>query len=167
MPEVFRDIMENVPRIKEAGAYGIVTEGMKFAKAKPGMIRIGGDSCYPRAVLERDFLQIRQEAHRNGLRFYCGENRLRAMGDDMCCCGIDGLPGFKGNDYNLCMILNGKTPEPTEHMKKVGTGGCFKSLRQNAGTTEKIARQSFYGLMQEELSRKPDYYRRLFGKGNE
>ena len=157
MPEVFRDIMEN----------GIVTEGMKFAKAKPGMIRIGGDSCYPRAVLERDFLQIRQEAHRNGLRFYCGENRLRAMGDDMCCCGIDGLPGFKGNDYNLCMILNGKTPEPTEHMKKVGTGGCFKSLRQNAGTTEKIARQSFYGLMQEELSRKPDYYRRLFGKGNE
>lgn len=167
MPEVFRDVMENIPRIKEAGAYGIVTEGMKFAKAKPGMIRIGGDSCYPRAVLERDFLQIRQEAHRHGLRFYAGENRLRAMGDDMCCCGIDGLPGFKGNDYNLCMILNGKTPEPTEHMKKVGTGGCFKSLRQNAGTTEKIARQSFYGLMQEELSRKPDYYRRLFGKGNE
>ena len=127
MPEVFRDVMENIPRIKEAGAYGIVTEGMKFAKAKPGMIRIGGDSCYPRAVLERDFLQIRQEAHRNGLRFYCGENRLRAMGDDMCCCGIDGLPGFKGNDYNLCMILNGKTPEPTEHMKKVGTGGASKA----------------------------------------
>ena len=44
MPEVFRDVMENIPRIKEAGAYGIVTEGMKFAKAKPGMVRIGGDS---------------------------------------------------------------------------------------------------------------------------
>ena len=145
-----------------------MTEGMKFAKAKPGMIRIGGDSCYPRAVLERDFLQIKQETHRHGLRFFSGENRLRAMGDDMCCCGIDGLPGFKGNDYNLCMILNGKTPGADRtHEKSRVRGGCFKSLRQNAGTTEKIARQSFYGLMQEELSRKPDYYRRLFGKGNE
>ena len=89
------------------------------------------------------------------------------MGDDMCCCGIEGLPGFKGNDYNLCMIVNGKNPEPTERMKAVGTGGCFKSLRQSAGTSGRIARQSFYGLMQEELSSKPDYYKKLFGKGHE
>ena len=131
------------------------------------MVRIGGDSCYPKNVLERDFLRIKQEAHRNGLRFFSGENRLRAMGDDMCCCGIENLPGFKGNDYNLCMIVNGKNPEPTERMKTVGTGGCFKSLRQSAGTSGKIAKQSFYGLMQEELSSKPDYYKKLFGKGNE
>ncbi len=167
MPEVFKDVMANIPRLADAGAYGIVCEGMKFAKAKPGMVRIGGDSCYPIDVLKRDFLQIRQEAHRNGLRFFSGENRLRAMGDDMCCCGIEGLPGFKGNDYNLCMIANGKHPEPTENMKNVGTGGCFKSLRQSAGTSEKIAKQSFYGLMQEELSQKPEYYKRLFGKGRE
>lgn len=167
MPEVFKDVMANIPRLADAGVYGIVCEGMKFAKAKPGMVRIGSDSCYPKEVLERDFLQIRQEAHRNGLRFFSGENRLRAMGDDMCCCGIEGLPGFKGNDYNLCMIVNGKQPEPTPNMKNVGTGGCFKSLRQSAGTSEKIARQSFYGLMQEELSSKPDYYKRLFGKGHE
>lgn len=167
MPEVFEDVMKNIPRVKEAGVYGIVAEGMKFAKAKPGMVRIGGDSCYPKDVLERDFLRIKQEAHRNSLRFFSGENRLRAMGDDMCCCGIENLPGFKGNDYNLCMIVNGKNPEPTRRMKNVGTGGCFKSLRQSAGTSGKIAKQSFYGLMQEELSSKPDYYRRLFGKGDE
>ena len=62
------------------------------------------------------------------------------MGDDMCCCGIDGLPGFKGNDYNLCMILNGKTPEPTEHMKKVGTGGVLQKpapKRRNNGEDRK------------------------------
>lgn len=167
MPEVFKDVIANIHRLAQAGVYGIVCEGMKFSKAKPGMVRIGSDSCYPKAILEQDFLQIKQEAHRHGLRFYAGENRLRAMGDDMCCCGIDGLPGFKGNDYNLCMILNGKNPEPTERMKITGTGGCFKSLRQSAGTTDKIARQSFYGLMQEELSQKPDYYRRIFGKGDE
>lgn len=45
MPEVFNDVMANIPRLKEAGVYGIVAEGMKFAKAKPGMVRIGGDSA--------------------------------------------------------------------------------------------------------------------------
>lgn len=167
MPEVFQDVMKNVPRIANAGAYGIVVEGMKFSKAKKGMVRIGGDSCYPKDALERDFYQIRQEAHRNGLRFYSGENRLRAMGDDMCCCGIEGLEGFKGNEYNICMMLNGKKPEPTELMKKVGTGGCFKTLNQSAGSGRKISKMSFAGLMQEELREKPEYYRRLFGIGEE
>ena len=166
MPEVFKDVMANIPRLAEAGVYGIVLEGMKFSKAKAGMIRIGGDCCYPKKVLEQDFVRLRQEAHHHGMRFFSGENRLRAMGDDMCCCGIEGLPGFKGNDYNLCMILNGKAPDPTETMKKTGTGGCFKSLRQSAGTGRRINRQSFYGLMQEELATKPDYYRKIFGKGN-
>ena len=140
MPEVFSNVMQNIPRIAEAGVYGIVLEGMKFSKAKPGMVRIGGDSCYPLETLKRDFLQLRHEAHKNGMRFFSGENRLRAMGDDMCCCGIEGLPGFKGNDYNLCMIVNGKQPEPTERMKTVGTGGVLQvsaTERRNFGQNRK------------------------------
>lgn len=42
MPEVFHDVMKNIPRIAEAGAYGVIVEGMKFFKAKPGMTKIGG-----------------------------------------------------------------------------------------------------------------------------
>lgn len=163
MPEVFSDVMKNIPRLAEAGAYGIVVEGMKFYKAKPGMVKIGGDNCYPLHVLRRDFESLKAEAHRNGIRFYAGENRLRMMGDSTCCCGIDGLEGFKGNDYNLCMLLNGQNPEPTENMKQIGTGGCFQSLNQVAGINKKINNQSFYGLMQEELAGKTDYYKRLFG----
>lgn len=143
MPEVFRDVMANIPRLADAGVYGIVCEGMKFAKAKPGMVRIGGDSCYPIDVLKRDFLQIRQEAHRHGLRFFSGENRLRAMGDDMCCCGIEGLPGFKGNDYNLCMIANGKHPEPTENMKNIGTGGVLQEFATERGHLRKDCQAIF------------------------
>ena len=124
MPEVFHDVMKNIPRIAEAGAYGVIVEGMKF---------------------------------------YSGENRLRAMGDSMTCCGIDGLPGFRPNEYNLCMLMNGKNPEPTEKMKEVGTGGPFKTLNQSAGSGRKIAKQSFYGLMQEELAKKTDYHRKVFG----
>lgn len=129
MLEVFEDVMKNIPRLAEAGVYGVVVEGMKFFKGKPGMVKIGGDHCYPLPAIRRDFESIRAECHRHGMKFYAGENRLRAMGDDMCCCGIDGLPGFKGNDYNLCMLLNGKNPQPTENMKKVGTGGVLQGSK--------------------------------------
>ena len=163
MPEVFHDVMKNIPRIAEAGAYGVIVEGMKFFKAKPGMTKIGGDFCYPLPRLRHDFEAIKAECHRYGLKFYSGENRLRAMGDSMTCCGIDGLPGFRPNEYNLCMLMNGKNPEPTEKMKEVGTGGPFKTLNQSAGSGRKIAKQSFYGLMQEELAKKTDYHRKVFG----
>lgn len=76
---------------------------------------------------------------------------------------VDGLPGFRPNEYNLCMLMNGKNPEPTEKMKEVGTGGPFKTLNQSAGSGRKIAKQSFYGLMQEELAKKTDYHRKVFG----
>ena len=163
MPEVFHDVMKNIPRIAEAGAYGVIVEGMKFFKAKPGMTKIGGDFCYPLPRLRHDFEAIKAECHRYGLKFYSGENRLRAMGDSMTCCGIDGLSGFRPNEYNLCMLMNGKNPEPTEKMKEVGTGGPFKTLNQSAGSGRKIAKQSFYGLMQEELAKKTDYHRKVFG----
>ena len=142
---------------------GVIVEGMKFFKAKPGMTKIGGDFCYPLPRLRHDFEAIKAECHRYGLKFYSGENRLRAMGDSMTCCGIDGLPGFRPNEYNLCMLMNGKNPEPTEKMKEVGTGGPFKTLNQSAGSGRKIAKQSFYGLMQEELAKKTDYHRKVFG----
>ena len=76
---------------------------------------------------------------------------------------LDGLPGFRPHEYNLCMLMNGKNPEPTEKMKEVGTGGPFKTLNQSAGSGRKIAKQSFYGLMQEELAKKTDYHRKVFG----
>lgn len=163
MPEVFKDVMANIPRIAAAGAHGIVVEGMKFFKGKPGMVKVGGDHCYPLKVLRRDFEALKAEAHRHGLAFYSGENRLRPMGDSMTCCGTDGLPGFRPNEYNLCMLLNGKNPEPTERMKQVGTGGCFKTLNQSAGSGRRIAKQSFYGLMQSELAGKLPYHKRVFG----
>lgn len=166
MHEVLKDVLETLPRLKEAGAYGVVVEGMKFQKKKPGLVRIGGDSCYPIDLLRADFEQIRAEAHRNGLAFYCGENRLRTMGDDMTCCGIDGLEGFRPNTYNICMMINGKNPQPSERMKQVGTAEAFKTLNQSAGSPKIIAKHSFAGMMQRELSEKPEYYKLIFGKSD-
>ena len=135
MHEVLQDVLKNLPRVKAAGAHGVVVEGMKFAKAKPGLVRVGGDCVYPIELLRADFEQIKAEAHRCGLVFYSGENRLRNMGDDMTCCGIEGLDGFK-----------------------------FKTLNQTAGSGQKISKQSLAGIMQNELAQKADYYRKIFGK---
>lgn len=167
MPEVFSEVFYNITRIAATGAYGVVLEGMKFYKGKQGMVKIGGDNCYPIEVLRRDFEAIKIEAHRNGLRFFCGENRLRAMGDDMTCCGTEGLEGFKPNEYNLCMIMNGKKPEANERMKQIGTAGCFKTLNQSAGSGRRISKQSFYGMMQNELINKAEYHKKIFGIGDE
>lgn len=164
MHEVLQDVLKNLPRVKAAGAHGVVVEGMKFAKAKPGLVRVGGDCVYPIELLRADFEQIKAEAHRCGLVFYSGENRLRNMGDDMTCCGIEGLDGFKPNIYNLCMMINGKNPQPTERMKQVGTADAFKTLNQTAGSGQKISKQSLAGIMQNELAQKADYYRKIFGK---
>ena len=69
----------------------------------------------------------------------------------------------KGNDYNICMLINGKKSKPTELMRQIGTGTCFQSLNQAAGNSRKLDKQSFYGVMQEELAKKADYYKKLFG----
>ncbi len=163
MPEVFHEVMNNIPKLAKAGVYGVVVEGMKFFKNKKGMVKVGADTCYPLQVLRPQFEAIRAECHKYGMKFYAGENRLRTMGDDMCCCGIDGLEGFQGNDYNICMIINGKNTKPTEKMKQIGTGMCYQSLYQSAGVNKKIKQQSFYGITQEELRNKTDYYKRFFG----
>ena len=88
------------------------------------------------------------------------------MGDDMTCCGIEGLEGFKPNTYNICMMMNGKNPQPTELMKTVGTADAFKTLDQTAGSGRKIRKQSLAGIMQQELAEKTDYYRKVFGKAD-
>lgn len=163
MTEVFDDVMENIPRLANAGVYGIVFEGMKFFKKKKGMVQVGGDQVYPMAILKAQFTELKEQCHKYGVKFYAGENRLRAMGDGMCCCGIDGLPGFIPNEYNICMMLNGEKREPTERMKQLGTAHCFKSLAQDVASTPIFSTVSFAGYMQKELKNKPDYYKKIFG----
>ena len=133
--EQFQNVMEiTLPESKKAGVYGVVIEGMKCYEGKlPGMVQVGGDLCYPASVLEEHFTKIRARAKDLGLAFFCGENRLRWMGDSLGCCGADGLEGFQGNHYNLNHIYNpDEDPQPTKRMKELGTTTCFRTLQQSA-----------------------------------
>lgn len=164
MTEVFRDVKENIKRFSEAGAYGIIIEGMKFAKKKDGLIKIGADFVYPKHILKEQFEQLKQEANKYNLKFYVGENRLRSLGDDMCCCGIDGLEDFKSNTYNLCHILNNKEYKISSRMKERDTAMCFRALDQTTLGGERLRGKSLEEIMKKEYIKKKKIYDDIFGK---
>ncbi len=164
LTEAEHDVLENLPKFREAGAYGVIVEGMKFAKKKDGLVKVGGDFAYSKELLERHFKKIKEKAHDVGLKFYCGENRLRNLGDSMVCCGIDGLEGFKPNLYNLCNLINGDKTYPTERMQEKGTGKCFGALNQSAAGHRNIKDKSFNECMLEYYRDRKKYIHELFGK---
>lgn len=151
MHEVFDEVFANLEKFKEAGAYGVVIEGMKFSKKVDGLVKVAGDFTYPYNLILSDFLKLQKEAHRLGLRIFAGENRIRKYGDDLTCCGIEGLEGFKANVYNLNHILNGDKQVPDKNMKMLekGTADCFRSLTQDTPHAQKYKNQSFYYTMLE------------------
>lgn len=167
MTEVFEDVLSNISRFKSAGAYGIIIEGMKFAKKKTGLVKVGADYVYDQALLERHFTKLREEAHRCGMAFYVGENRLRSMGDNLTCCGIDGLDGFQPNEFNLCHMLNGAQVSPTKAMDVAGSGICFQALGQSGASYQRIKGMSFKDCMLSYYADKKGYVLDLFGKSRQ
>lgn len=145
--ECHNSIMQSLQRFKDAGVYGVTVEGMKFQRAVKGMKKCAGDVVYPIEILRSRFSEIKEECHRLGLAFFCAENRLRSMGDDLCCCGIAGLDGFTTNKFNYNHIFNGDFEKPTENMKQKGTAQLFSALFQNAGIAAVLRNRSFVEAM--------------------
>lgn len=164
MTQVFKDVKNNMKKLAEAGAYGVILEGMKFAKKKDGLEKVGADFCYPKEILQQQFIKLKEEAHKYGLKFYCGENRLRTLGDDMCCCGIDDLEGFKGNSYNICHLINNKDYKITDSMKIKGSATCFKCIHQTTLEGQRFKTMDFESVMKEEFINKKEVYNKMFGK---
>ena len=124
-PGVFRDVMGALDEYRDAGVYGVIVEGMKYFKKTPKTVKHGGDYVYEADILRGHFEAIKRKAHRLGIRFYCGENRLRSLSDDLCCCGIDGL-GWETNKANLNHYhLDKNNFKYTDRMKAVGTTQVF------------------------------------------
>lgn len=157
MCEVFKDVYDNLAKFKDAGAYGVIVEGMKFAAKKDGLIKVGGDWTYSRQKIERDIIRLRDRAHELGLKFYSGENRTRKLGDSLTCCGIDGLEGFAPNAYNLNHIINREDVQPTEKMKETGTAECFKAIYQDTQSSGRLSKSSFDDEMKYLLMAKKKY----------
>lgn len=148
IPTLMKEIIIKwLPAYRDAGAHGVIFEGFKSKTLFTGSIQFKGDQCFPIEVLRSDFLFLRDAAHRLGLKFYSGENRLRSLGDSLTCCGIDGLSGFVPNVANLNHVVNGEIVY-REAMQKIGTGDCFKASLQYAGSTKILSKMSYSDLME-------------------
>lgn len=157
IPDAKHDILRNsLIDFAKAGAYGVIFEGMKYTKkplsCKYGLERVGGDLCYNKKLLQEHFELFRYKAHDLGLKFFVGENRLRTMGDSLCCCGCADL--FEVNTFNCNHLLNGDKTKPTEAMKKKGSAAVFHTLDQSVGTYERQRTSSFKEFMLEECTLK-------------
>ena len=157
-------VLRNLKLYSAIGVYGVVIEGIKHKKKKPGLVKIAGDFCYPYDALRNDFLEIREEAHRLGLKFYSGENRLRSMGDSLCCCGIDQLEGFTGNKANLNHYLfDPENFSYTEKMKETGTGYYAKAMNQSS-VGEIALKNSSYEEVMNSFKKSKFYLRTMVGE---
>lgn len=164
MCEVFNDVFVNLSKFRDVGAYGVILEGMKFQKSKKGLIKVGGDFAYPYERLKLDFERLKNECHRLGLKFYSGENRLRALGDNLTCCGIDSLKGFVPNTYNLNHLINDKNKiVPSKLQQTKGTGVCFRAFRQNTMYGRFFKTKSFEESMKWFFANSKDFINQIFG----
>lgn len=159
--EAHNDIKNNIERFAKAGAYGAIFEGMKFSVKQKGLVKVGGDMVYPINALKHRFEELKNVCHDNGLRFYSGENRLRKMGDSLCCCGIDGMKGFKGNKFNINHFINGDPQNPTAKMSEINTASCFKGKYQEAGASQIIRKKNFKDMMLTEYMKNKKYYENI------
>lgn len=162
MTEAKQDILKNLKRYADIGVYGITIEGMKFVKKIKGMEKLGADYVYPLEVLKKDFEEIKKEAHKVGLKFFCGENRLRIMGDNLCCCGIEGLKDFIPNTYNLNHLLLSNDAKATGSMLEMNTAGVFGDLYQKTEAHNYMKRKTFKEIMDTLVRDKK--YRKILGK---
>lgn len=149
LPELHTEIKEQIARIAQAGAHGIIYEALKLTKRRAGMIKLGADFVYPYLVLRNKFMDLKDTCHANGLKFYSGENRLRSTGDSLCCCGVDGLNGFRPSTHNLNHFIYDKAGVTiTPAMRKPGTAICFRAMGQDSKTYHYLRTQTFNAVME-------------------
>lgn len=164
MTEVYDEVYAALEEYAKAGVYGVILEGMKFKKKKPGLVRLGGDFVYDYETIEAHAKALKKRAHELGLKFYCGENRLRFMGDSLTCCGCDGMEGFRVNTFNLNHILNGDlNVEPTEGQKSPGTAYAFLCNTMEAGAGRLLSDKSFACTLLSYYKRSKKHVDSVFG----
>lgn len=147
MPMFLDDVLEWLPKMKENGVFGVILEGMKNISKKDGFEKSGGDYCLPLKTIIKDYIQIKAKCEELGVQFLSGENRTRAMGHSLNCCGFEGVEGFVGNDYNLIHLANMKGVKSTQAQKTQGTAQCFTGLYQDSLWGKSLQDKSFKSII--------------------
>lgn len=146
IPKYFNEISDSLDLFARAGIYGCIFESIKYIRKVNKTIKLGGDFVYPTSVLYPQFKKLKEKCHNLGMKFYSGENRLRQMGDNLCCCGVDGM-GWKVNTANLNHLLFDKDSVLWTEAMHGKSGGCFKTIHQDSSWSNMITECTFKDLM--------------------
>lgn len=147
-PDCHKDILREISRYKDAGIYAISVSAFYSVKKQKGMIRYGSSYQFPNELLYAKYLELKEECHKNGVVFLCSECGLDHMGDNLNCCGCDGLEDFKPNIFNVShLAYDDVEPVPTDAMKATDTYQPFKAIGQNQEWALKCKDKSFAELM--------------------
>lgn len=160
-PKYFEEILKQIPCYAQSGAYGVIVEGYYDTRKHEDMQRDGKKYDFPLDVLVPMFKQIREECHKYGLRFFSGEDRIRFLGDDLSCCGTEGLDEFKPNKFNIQHLAFDENCEPTQRMKQQGGVYCFKSTNQCTEYWHRIKDKTFEELMHDIGDNHVKWYKEL------
>lgn len=149
-PDCHKDILAEIPRYKEAGIYAISVSAFYSTKKQKGMTRYGNTYQFSNDLLYPKYLELRNECRKYGIGFLCSENGLDHLGDNLNCCGCNGLEAFKPNTFNVSHLAYDEVkPEATSAMKKNDTYQPFKAIGQTQAWALKCKGKSFEQLMHE------------------
>lgn len=149
-PDCQADILREIPRIADAGAYGISVSAFYSQRKQVGMTRYGNAYQFDNDFLYPLYKELKSECHKHGIRFLCSECGLDHMGDSLNCCGCEGLEGFRPNTFNVSHLAYDKPqPAATEAMKQTDTYQPFKAIGQNQKWAMRCKNKSFEQLMYE------------------
>ena len=147
-PDCHKDILQEIPRYKEAGIYAISVSAFYTLKKQKGMTRYGNAYQFPNEFLYPKYLELKEQCHKYGIVFLCSECGLDHLGDNLNCCGCDGLEDFKPNTFNVShLAYDDIEPQATEAMKATDTYQPFKAIGQNQAWAMKCKDKSFEELM--------------------
>ena len=166
IPRFKKSIIDNLPRFKEAGAYGVILEGLKMDDKSfdPQLVKVGSEFLYPYPRILEDFLKIKHTANELGMKAFAGENRIREYGDSLTCCGVDDI--FTVNRYNLNHLLHNDKAEPTKRMMEYG-GDCFRASGQSTAWGRITSNNGFAPMMRYFYENKKNLVKSTFALGEE
>lgn len=158
-PDCHKDILKEIPKLANAGVYGVNYASFISANKQAGMKRYGNCYMFSVEILIPKYKELRNACHENGLKFLCSETDLDHWSDENCC-GAGNLDGFTPNLFNACHLgLDEEPPVATEAMKRTDTYQPFKGIGQSQKWAMKCKDKSFYELMLEIGERRIQQYR--------
>lgn len=148
--ECLHDLLNNIPRFAEYGAYAITLEGLRLPSMVKNFVKVGNNYKYGYDVILPHFERIRNACHKNGLAFLSTESDILPP-DSFECCGTENLDGFKTNKFNLGRLQNGCCGQPSNAQKQKGTAMAFKACMQCSKASQFLRSISFEDFIKLKL----------------